>query len=355
MRDVFLTNQSENNFLENLKNEIRGCVKFYFSVSFIKYAGLRLIERDLTDALERGVEGRIITSTYQNFTDIQSLQTFLSWSQKYPNFKVHLDYKCFGESGFHSKGYLFESNSGKSVFIGSSNITKFALLKNIEWNVMLLGSRNINTFDKAKLEFDRLWNKTQTLTENLIEKYRTYLEYALVKWDMDYYLDEDNSIKPNTMQKKALLELSENRNMGVKKTLVIAATGSGKTYLAAFDARNFDAQRLLFIVHRETILHDAKKTFEKVFGSRRTYGFYTGKDHDRDIKDKQFIFASSAMLSRHLDEFDPEEFDYIVYDEVHHIVADSGMDIFNHFKPDFLLGLTATPERLDGGGHFRFV
>lgn len=224
MHDIFLTNQRDYNFLEFLKNEIKACDKFYFSVSFIKSAGLKLIERELVDALERGVEGRLITSTYQNFTDIPSLKTFLEWSRKYPNFKVHLDYKCFAESGFHSKGYLFEKVSGNTIFIGSSNITRFALLKNIEWNVMLSDSKEIETFNKAKKEFDYLWDQTQTLNDDLIEKYKIYQEYSLIKWDMDYYLDEDDPIKPNTMQKRALLELSRNRDLGVKKSLVIAAT-----------------------------------------------------------------------------------------------------------------------------------
>lgn len=344
MKDLFLSNHCQSKFLEQLKTELNECEKFYFSVSFIKIAGFKLIEKEFVDALERGVEGRLITTTYQNFTDIPSLKEFLSFANKYPNFQVHLDFECFGESGFHSKGYLFERKDGVSVFIGSSNITRFALLKNVEWNIMLSDSKNIQTYNQAKKEFDELWEQTLELSSSLIEKYRTSQEYALVKWDMDYDFEEDGSIKPNAMQKRALKELIRNRSLGVERSLVIAATGSGKTYLAAFDAKNFDAKRLLFVVHRDVILSEAIKTFSNVFKARRSYGLYNGKNQDLNA---DFIFASSAMMAKHLDEFDPKEFDYIVYDEVHHIVAETGSKIINYFKPSFLLGLTATPERMD--------
>ncbi len=344
MKDLFLSNHCQLKFIDQLKEELKKCKRFYFSVSFIKIAGFKLIEKEFVDALERGTEGKLITTTYQNFTDIPSLKEFLEFSNKYPNFQVHLDYECFGESGFHSKGYLFETDNGISVFIGSTNITRFALLKNVEWNIMLSDQKKVETYNQAKEEFDKLWDETLPLSSELIDKYRRNQEYALVKWDMDYDFDESGNIKPNSMQKRALKELMRNRDLGVDKSLVIAATGSGKTYLAAFDAKNFDAKRLLFVVHRDVILNDAIKTFSNVFKARRSYGLYNGKTQDLNA---DFIFASSAMLSKHLEEFDPQEFDYIVYDEAHHIVAECGSKIINYFEPSFLLGLTATPERLD--------
>ncbi|MBQ6221806.1 MAG: DUF3427 domain-containing protein, partial [Solobacterium sp.] len=168
--------------------------------------------------------------------------------------------------------------------------------------------------------------------------------YALEKWDMDYINPDTFSVNPNSMQRRALKEIRRYRDTGVNKALVISATGSGKTYLAAFDARNFGAKRLLYVVHRDMILKDARDTFMNVFGSERTYGLYTGAQQDLHC---DFVFASTAMLSRHIRDFDPHEFDYIVYDEVHHIVADSGNKIFQYFHPEFMLGLTATPERMD--------
>ncbi len=344
MDDLFFSNQTEKKFLDKLKECLSSCDKFFFSVSFIKYAGLKLIQKELEEALRRGVEGYLITSTYQNFTDIPSLKYFLELQSKYQNFHCHLDYECFGESGFHSKGYLFQKGKEESLLVGSSNITRFALLYNVEWNLFLSDSFYINAFKEAKKEFMSLYGKTLNLDPSLIERYKESMAYSLVKWDMDYSFSEPNSPKPNSMQRKALKELMRNRDLGVNKSLVIAATGSGKTYLAAFDAKNFGAKRLLFVVHRETILNDAMKTFSNVFKASRSYGLYTGSLQEMNA---DFLFASSSMLSRHLKEFDPNEFDYIVFDEVHHIVANCGQKIFQYFKPEFLLGLTATPERLD--------
>lgn len=344
MNDKFITNYTENTFLDNLRNSIEKCTSFCFSVSFIKKAGLVLIERVLEEALKRGVKGKIITSTYQNFTDIPSLRTFLSWMENYPNFECHLDFNSFGDNGFHSKGYLFEYSDSIEFIVGSSNITRFALLKNIEWNVSIKAEESFDSANSAKKEFEDLWNKTLKLDHNLIAKYQLQLDYAIEKWDMDYYDPISLKIKPNSMQRRALKELQRYRSMGVNKALIVSATGSGKTYLAAFDARNMDAKRVLFVVHRDKILNDALDTFKRVFGVSRTYGLYVGKNKELDC---DFVFASNIMLSMHLDQFDKNEFDYIVMDECHHAVADTYQKIMNHFTPEFMLGLTATPERMD--------
>ena len=343
MKDEFLSNINTS-FLNKIKDNLKKCNSFSFSVSFIKKAGLVLLEREIEEALERGVKGRIITSTYQNFTDIGSLEQFYNWQKEYDNFECHLDYECFGNNGFHTKGYLFEYGDSIEFIVGSSNITRFALLKNFEWNVSLVSKDNLNSYNDALIEFELIWDKTLELDSKIIEKYRLQLDYAIEKWDMDYVNAIDSKINPNSMQRKALRELRRYRDTGVKKALIISATGSGKTYLAAFDARNFGAKRLLYIVHRESILKDAKESFVKVFGAERLYGFYTGNENSLEA---DFIFATSNMLGRHLDSFKKDEFDYIIYDEVHHVVAENGKRIFEYFEPEFILGLTATPERMD--------
>ena len=344
MEDLFLTNTSSVTFLEQIRESLRKCKSFYFTVSFIKSAGLVLLEREIIEALNRGVEGKIITSTYQNFTDIASLNKFNSWMNKYPKFSCHLDYNSFGNNGFHTKGYIFEYENNYEMIIGSTNITRFVLLRNVEWNISFLRKEESNVVKLILEEFDSLYESTLDLNEELIEKYKVQLDYAIDKWDMDFYSDENNVIKPNAMQRKALKEIRRYRDLGVKKALVVSATGSGKTYLAAFDTRNFDSKRLLFVVHRDTILNDAKETFERVFGATRSYGLYTGQ---RDEKECDFVFASNVMMSRHLDEFDKNEFDYICLDEAHHASADTYKKIMEYFNPEFILGLTATPERMD--------
>lgn len=343
MKESFLTNYSNDTFLQRLKGCFNKCYSFSLTVSFIKEAGLRLIQKEIENALNRGVKGRIITSTYQNFTDIPSLRIFKKWMETYPNFSCHLDFNSFEDNGFHTKGYIFQTKNGYEFLVGSSNITRFALLKNIEWNVSLTRNKKDKIINEALLEFDSLWNKTNPLSEEIIKKYTTQIEYVITRWDMDYGYNQIKVV-PNAMQKAALKEIRRYRDMGEKRALIIAATASGKTFLAAFDAYNFNAKRLLFVVHRDTILNDAKKTFEKIFGSTRTYGLFTGQEKNLDA---DFIFATNAMMATHLDLFKPNDFDYIIFDECHHITNTTYEKILNYFTPAFLLGLTATPERMD--------
>lgn len=343
MKESFLTNYSNDTFLQRLRDCFNKCSSFSLTVSFIKEAGLRLIQKEIENALNRGIKGRIITSTYQNFTDIPSLRIFKKWMETYPNFSCHLDFNSFEDNGFHTKGYIFQTKNGYEFLVGSSNITRFALLKNIEWNVSLTRNKEDKIINEALLEFDSLWNKTNLLSEEIIKKYTTQIEYAIERWDMDYGYNQIKVV-PNAMQKAALKEIRRYRDMGEKRALIIAATASGKTFLAAFDAYNFNAKRLLFIVHRDTILNDAKKTFEKIFGSTRTYGLFTGQEKNLDA---DFIFATNTMMATHLDLFKPNDFDYIIFDECHHITNTTYEKILNYFTPAFLLGLTATPERMD--------
>lgn len=344
MKDILITNNTDVKFINKIKDSLTKCINCYFSVSFIKKAGVTLFERELESALKRGAEVKIITSTYQNFTDIASLELFNKFQKLYSNFECHLDLNCFGDNGFHSKGYIFEYDDEVEFIVGSTNITRYAILKNVEWNVSLFRKNDDKLVSNIMKEFNILWDATYKLNEELIDKYKIMLSYAIEKWDMDYFNPSIVSVKPNSMQRGALKELRRYRDLGVDRALVVAATGSGKTYLAAFDARNFSPNRLLYVVHRDTILNDAINTFKKVFGYEHTYGFYTGRKQDLEA---DFIFASSSMIAKHLNEFNKDTFDYIVYDEVHHIMAENGQKIFTYFEPVFFLGLTATPERMD--------
>lgn len=348
MSNKLLTNYTEITFLDKIKESLKTCDEFYFSVSFIKKAGLILLLEDIKKALARGVKGKLITSTYQNFTDIDSLNEFKKLMDTYNNFECHLDFECFVDVkneltlGYHSKGYLFKQKDYYEIIIGSSNITRFALLKNIEWD-LLLKEKEPKVYLETLEEFFSKWDKTILLDNDIISKYSDRLNYAISAWDMDY--DTSSSlIKPNFMQRKALKEINRYRSMGVTKALVVAATGSGKTYLAAFDAKNFGAKRVLFICHRDKILADSLESFRRVFGESKTYGLFVG---DKKELGCDFLFASNIMLATHLDEFTQDEFDYICIDEAHHSVASSYKKIIDYFKPEFLLGITATPDRMD--------
>lgn len=349
MNTVFYTNYTEEKFIDKLKKSIDTCRSFAFSVSFIKKPGLRLLAPNIEAALARGVSGKLITSTYQNFTDVDSLTFFYDLQSRYPDrFSCHLDRECFYDNwgntvGFHSKGYLFEYDDHNELLVGSSNITVYALLKNIEWDVSIIDANNSEAYSAAKEEFNVLWEKTLPLTNDLIKDYRTKLYYSIERWDMDY--DVANSdIKPNYMQRKALKELNRIRVTGATKALVVAAAGSGKTYLAAFDALNFNPKRLLYIAHEGSILMKAYETFSKVFGSDRSYGLYTGEYKEQDA---DFVFSTNISMAGYAQMMDPHTFDYIIIDECHHATAKTYQDIINHFEPEFLLGITATPERMD--------
>ena len=175
MQNQFLTNYTETTFLDKIKDNLRHCKSFYFSVSFIKKAGLVLLFKDIEAAVERGCNGYIITSTYQNFTDIESLKSFHALMGSFPNFQCHLDYESFHDSGYsnlgyHSKGYLFEFDDHREVVIGSSNITRYALLKNIEWDVAVVDNYEPGVYEEAKKEFDEKWEGTQLLDTELIDR-----------------------------------------------------------------------------------------------------------------------------------------------------------------------------------------
>jgi len=348
MSNQFLTNYTDITFLEKIKDNLRKCTAFHFSVSFIKKAGLVLLFKDIEAAVERGAQGRLITSTYQNFTDIESLKSFFALQSRCKNFTCHLDYESFHDSGyttlgFHSKGYLFEYDDHCELIVGSSNITRYALLKNIEWDVVVSEEKNSHLYAEAMKEFEEKWEATHTLNSEIINLYSNKLNFAIERWDMDYDLHVAN-IKPNFMQRKALKELNRYRAVGTARALVVAAAGSGKTYLAAFDALNFSPKRLLYIVHEGSILKKSLETFQDVFGSAVSYGIFNGESKEMDA---DFVFATNVTMAKSLELFTKDYFDYIIVDECHHATAKTYREIIGYFEPEFLLGLTATPERMD--------
>ena len=354
MTTSFYTNSSEIRFINKLRECIDLCSAFRFSVSFIKKPGLKLIAPNIKAALDRGAHGQLITSTYQNFTDIDSLEFFHGLQANYPEqFSCHLDNNCFYDQsgnnvGFHSKGYLFEFGDHNELLVGSSNITVFALLKNVEWDVSVIEDEPDGTYAAARTEFDYLWGRTLPLTRELIDEYKAHLFYAIERWDMDYQV-ANAEVKPNYMQRRALKELNRYRVTGATKALITASAGSGKTFLAAFDALNFNPRRLLYVVHEGSILMKAYETFQRVFGSDKSFGIYNGEYKEPNA---DFVFATNVTMAKSLELFDAHEWDYIIIDECHHATAETYKKILNYFEPQFLLGITATPERMDGDDVF---
>ncbi len=354
------------NFFIYLKQELLNCKKFYFIVSFIRYSGIQLLISTLDELEKQGIQGEIITSVYLNITDSKALRKLLS----YKNIKVKI-YNNSSES-FHTKAYLFEKEKYHSVVIGSSNISQSALYSAEEWNVKLTDSSFFNIYGKSLNQFEKLWHSNEAieLTQDFIDEYEKYKKSVNVQNTFDYRktkIEQENEFVPNSMQKRILQKLKETRINGNKKGLVISATGTGKTYLAAMDIKQFfeiksnaknklfeinDKKsktsniKFLFIAHREELLENAINVFSKILKiDKNEFGrIYGGL---KEI-DKNIIFASIQSLRNCYNEFKPSFFDYVIVDEFHHSMSDSYLKILSYFNPKFLLGLTATPKRMDG-------
>lgn len=346
-----LTNSHHESVLSTLLQELKTCKTFYFSVAFITEGGLATLKTMLYDLKQKGIKGRILTSTFLNFNQPKMFKELL----KLDNVEVRLT----GEKGFHAKGYIFEHTDYYSLIVGSSNLTDSALKANYEWNVFLTSLENGEIIHHFKNQFETAWNEGIVLTEEWISNYKQFHELQpfvkntssnALELNTQYLtntLSESLRIKPNKMQSVALEQLKSLRATGAQKGLIISATGTGKTYLSAFDVRNFSPNKMLFIVHREQILKKAMQDYRKILGGHDDdFGILSGNSKDVNAK---YLFATVQTISKdnYLQQFAKDQFDYILIDEVHKAGADSYLKIINYFTPKFLLGMTATPERTD--------
>ena len=336
--------ESKRYVLKDIQEELSKCQAFYISVAFITQSGIALIKSQLSDLMDKGINGKILISPYLDFNDPIAMKELL----KLKNVEVRLTPESLQ---MHAKFYLFE-HTGKQVLIsGSSNLTHNALKINYEWNIKLTSTHNGELIQATKKEFEKIWDKSDILT---LEKIASYAKNRKKTIRVDQ-IQEDvvaeyqvKTIQPNKMQEEALKGLQAIRDSGKKKALVISATGTGKTYLSAFDVHQFEPKRMLFIVHREQILQKSLKDFQKVlqFPESEALIYHSGAD----LTGKKYVFATIQTLSRdyHLNLFSEDYFDYILIDEVHKAGADSYKKVMAHFQPEFFLGMTATPERTDG-------
>ncbi|HFU3707145.1 TPA: DUF3427 domain-containing protein [Streptococcus suis] len=329
--------------LNDIQEELSKAKSFAFSVAFITQSGLALIKSQLSDLADEGVRGRILISPYLDFNDPIAMKELL----KLKNVQVRITPV---NMQMHAKFYLFDQKDKQVIISGSSNLTHTALKVNYEWNVKLTSTHNGDFIQNATEEFERIWEKSIVLDIEAINAYAsrrsTVIRTATIQDETIASYQE--SIRPNKMQEQALEGLATVRKNGAQKALVISATGTGKTYLSAFDVKQYNPDRMLFIVHREQILQKSLKDFQKVLGFEGDEGciYKSGMD----ISQKRYIFATIQTISRadNLQAFDPTFFNYILIDEVHKAGADSYKKVMNYFQPDFYLGMTATPERTDG-------
>lgn len=336
--------------LTSIVNELKKCDEFLFTVAFVTNSGVTVLLNTLKELEERGIKGKIIASQYQNFSEPRALEKLLTFKN------LELKIVTEDQSRMHTKGYVFRTGEEYTIIVGSSNLTQFALCENKEWNLKVsstsAGQIVRNTLD----EFNYLYDQAVPVNQEWIDEYRRiYDQERSIRRRTEKAIKERdkanlisiNRILPNKMQLKALAALDATRADEEERALIVSATGTGKTYLSAFDVKKFDPDKFLFVVHREQIAKAAMDSFRSVFGRERSMALLSGTH--KDIH-SDFIFSTIQTLSKDeiLHQFKPEEFDYIVIDEVHRAGANSYRKIIDYFKPKFLLGMSATPERTDG-------
>ena len=348
--DVMTGDRNRARFLYyQLKMSMKKAQRMDIIVSFLMESGVRLLLKDLKEALERGVKIRLLTGNYLGITQPSALCLV----KKELNNQV--DLRFYNEKGrsFHPKAYIFHQRAGSEIYIGSSNISRSALTSGIEWNYRFDSHRDQRNFQLFYETFEDLfYHHSIIVDDEELRKYSKSWKRPAVAKDLEKYDEAEENpqilelFQPRGAQIEALYALEASRSEGAVKGLVQAATGVGKTYLAAFDSAGYE--HVLFVAHREEILKQAAVSFRNVRKSD-DYGFFNSRQKDTD---KAVIFASGATLGKDTylcrDYFPKDYFDYIVVDEFHHAVTDQYRKIIAYFTPKFLLGLTATPERMDG-------
>lgn len=332
-----VTNNEITNFYNNITELLDNCESFYFNVAFINFSGIQLLLDSFKKLEEKNIKGKILTSTYLNFTQTKALEKI----KKFKNIELKIYDSNISNIGFHSKSYIFEFKDNYKIVIGSSNITSSAFKSNIEWNVKTVAKKDDKFLLDVLNEFETLWKSSYQVDEKFLKEYEEFLKTQKKEFKSFSF----NQKKTNFMQEKALERLENLRNKGENKALIIAATGSGKTYLSAFDVKRFKAKTILFLVHRENILIKAKQSFEEILPQINSFGLYTGNKKEQD---KNYLFSTIQTMSSNFLEFSQDFFDYIIIDEAHHVTSPSYKKILDYFKPKFLLGLTATSNRMDG-------
>ncbi|MFX4217266.1 DEAD/DEAH box helicase [Aliarcobacter butzleri] len=332
-----VTNNEITNFFNNITELLDNCESFCFNVAFINFSGIQLLLDSFKKLEEKNIKGKILTSTYLNFTQTKALEKI----KKFKNIELKI-YDCeVSNIGFHSKSYIFEFKDDYKILIGSSNITASAFKSNIEWNVKTVTKKDDIFLKDVLDEFETLWKSSREVNDEFLTLYSNFLNTQ----NKEFKSFSLNQIKTNFMQEKALEKLENLRKKGENKALIIAATGSGKTYLSAFDVKKFKAKTMLFLVHRENILIKAKQSFEEILPQINSFGLYTGNKKEQD---KNYLFSTIQTMSSTFSDFSQDFFDYIIIDEAHHVASPSYKKILDYFKPKFLLGLTATSNRMDG-------
>ena len=351
---IFNNHKEGRKVLSSIKSELMQCDEFFISVAFITMSGLTTMLQNLKDLEKRNIKGKILTTDYLTFTDPKALEKLMELS----NIEVKM-YKS-GSEGFHTKGYIFKKHEIYKIIVGSANMTGSALTTNKEWNTKVIStSQGEYTADIIE-EFNNLWNSEHSYkVDKILNEYKENYLKNKEKMKLSNRKDEDDlssgisNLKPNIMQRQFITNLLKLVDEGEDKALLISATGTGKTYAAAFALKELNPKRVLFLVHREQIAKQAIRSFKKVFGSKISFGLLSGNAKERNA-DYVFAMMNTMCKDNILHSFKSDEFDVIVVDEVHRIGSNSYQKIMQYYKPKLCLGMTASPDRSDGFDVYEF-
>ena len=332
-RPQFISNDYKNGrkVLSTIEDELLHCDSFLISVAFITMGGITPLLQTLRTLEDKGIKGKILTTDYLAFSDPKALDKLATFS----NIELKMYLVPDSKNGFHTKGYIFQSDEIYKILVGSSNMTNTALTTNREWNTKIVSTKSGEFVSEMLDEFEELWNHPNTYSYNaFIGAYRVhYEEYKKVKQKEEIKLPSKQLI-PNSMQQAFISNLRKLRNENESKSLLISATGTGKTYASAFALQDQNPKKALFLVHREQIAKQALQSYKNVFGESKTFGLLSGKSKDTDV---DYLFATMQTMSKKevYSSFAPDTFDTIIIDEAHRIGAKSYQEIMDYFKPKF--------------------
>lgn len=347
---LFTGSPQEPQLAHELNEEMRSADGVDILLSFIKWSGLRLLMASFEDLRARGIPVRVITTSYMGASDARAVE----WLAALPNVQVRVSYDT-QRTRLHAKAYHFRRKTGFSTaYIGSANMSHAAITSGLEWNLKITAQDMGHILEKFTVEFETYWNSREFVPFDPLNPAPFRAAIARAKNPQTVAQAVFFDLCPHPFQERILETLHRERSLHARwKNLVIAATGTGKTVIAAFDFKRFHEERkrqakLLFVAHRQEILLQALTTFRQVLRDQNFGELQVGAHEAGRL---EHLFCSINMLStrRLWEHVGPNFFDYIVVDEAHHGVANSYRPVFEHFEPQILLGLTATPERMDGG------
>lgn len=348
-RPEFLSNNPSmgRKVLASIEQELASCDQFKISVAFITKSGVTPLLQILKELEEKEIQGEILTTDYLLFSEPEALEKLASLK----NIKLRMFRTNDDTGGFHTKGYIFRQEEIYRIIIGSSNMTLSAVTRNREWNTKIVSTEQGEIAQDILCEFEELWNSPNTQAySDFIEEYRLkYLKEKMIRRQRKAAIQEQIielgrcKLVPNKMQVAFVQNILKLRLKNVQKALLTSSTGTGKTLASAFAMREIHPERILFVVHREQIAKQALNSYRKVFGAEKTYGLLSGNHKDMTA---DFIFSTMQMMAKteiHT-QFEKDAFDVIILDECHHAGSESYQRIMAYFKPEFWLGMTASPD-----------